>query len=42
MVTVGVVVVKKLAGCLVRTVVIFILLAILAALYFFYRSEASA
>lgn len=36
MIIIGIVVVKKVASCLVRSVVTLILIAVLAALYFIY------
>lgn len=36
MIIIGIVIIKKVAGCLVRTVVAIVLLALLAALYYHY------
>ncbi len=36
MIIIGIVIIKKVAGCLVRTVVTIVLLALLAALYYHY------
>lgn len=36
MIIIGIVIIKKVAGCLVRTVVTIVLLALLAALYHHY------
>lgn len=36
MIIIGFLVVKRVAGCLVRTIVTLVLLAVLAALYYFY------
>ena len=36
MIIIGIVIIKKVAGCLVRTVVTIVLLALLSALYYHY------
>lgn len=36
MIIIGIVIIKKVAGCLVRTVVTIVLLALLATLYYHY------
>lgn len=36
MIIIGFIVFKKVAGCMIRTVITFILVAILTALYYFY------
>ncbi len=41
MVVIGFVVVKRIAGCLLKTIVTLVLLALLAALYFFCFKEGA-